>query len=218
VRRGATTRADDNCVCLAVAVIVCHQLSPAVEDVVLSLHALSAICLAGPYTLKSGVQSPFYIDLRRIVSYPQVLKQVSEVMYDMVRARPFDVICGVPYTALPIATLMASTHAKPMVRDVRQFLGSGSSTRSGTTAWYLSRFLSLSLSLSLFQTGWFRDLTEDGIEPNPGPPHCLKVVEAGAFESVRPTDSLRFFCHDQHRSEYYPAAVRVRSAQPIDAI
>lgn len=89
--------------------------SSSVEELVLALHSIHAICLNGPYRLKSGLESPFYIDLRLIVSHPSLLRRVSQAMYDLVRARHFDVICGVPYTALPIATLMADQHDTPMV-------------------------------------------------------------------------------------------------------
>ena len=91
-----------------------RTVSNDVKDLILSLFDISAIKF-GSFTLKSGLSSPIYIDLRMIISYPQLLNKVSTTMYELVKDKKIDVLCGVPYTALPISTLMAHNNNKPLV-------------------------------------------------------------------------------------------------------
>ena len=49
------------------------------------------------------------------ISYPEIMKEISEYMYQEVENVRYDLICGVPYTALPFATVISIFHNKPML-------------------------------------------------------------------------------------------------------
>ncbi|MEA4813066.1 MAG: orotidine-5'-phosphate decarboxylase [Anaerolineaceae bacterium] len=69
----------------------------------------------GQFTLASGKSSPVYLDLRRLVSFPDVLDLAVEAYIDQLVKLPYDTIAGVPYAALPIASIAANKMQKPMV-------------------------------------------------------------------------------------------------------
>src|SRR5690348_12777218 len=79
-----------------------------------ALHQIGAIKF-GTFTLKSGQTSKIYLDLRQIVSHPTILRHVAEAIWQTVKTCHADVICGVPYTALPIATCISLEHTIPMI-------------------------------------------------------------------------------------------------------
>lgn len=64
----------------------------------------------GSFTLKSGKVSPFYLDLRRLVSYSEQLKVVGAALANLLSQLPFDHIAAIPYAALPIG-VAASLHS-----------------------------------------------------------------------------------------------------------
>ncbi|PID87989.1 MAG: hypothetical protein CSB06_02685 [Bacteroidia bacterium] len=84
------------------------------ELFVLRLHDIEAIKF-GEFTLKSGLKSPFYINIRDMISYPRILNGIAKLIADKVQHLQFDYIAGIPYTALPIATLVADILDKSLI-------------------------------------------------------------------------------------------------------
>ena len=96
------------------------------ERLILELHEVRIIDF-GSFKLKSGLISPYYIDLRLLVTYPYLLELVSESIWERIRLIPFDLVVGVPYAALPIATTISIRHNKPLllVRKEKKDYGKG---------------------------------------------------------------------------------------------
>jgi orotate phosphoribosyltransferase len=88
--------------------------SHAKQQVIHELFTIGAIKL-GEFTLKSGAASPIYIDLRLIISYPNLLLLVSDLLWQLVADNQYDLICGIPYAALPIATCMSVKNNLPQI-------------------------------------------------------------------------------------------------------
>ncbi|KAH9510403.1 hypothetical protein Btru_043083 [Bulinus truncatus] len=86
----------------------------AVQALVVRLHEINAVKF-GDFKLKSGIQSPVYFDLRVIMSHPDVMVNVARLLWEKVSTLNFKSVCGVPYTALPFATIISAENKIPML-------------------------------------------------------------------------------------------------------
>ena len=80
----------------------------------------------GKFTLKIGIESPFYVDLRPLASDPKILKKLAEHLLEILpKDTKLDLICGVPYAALPMATVMSLLSGIPLIMKRKEAKGYG---------------------------------------------------------------------------------------------
>ncbi|XP_014206508.1 uridine 5'-monophosphate synthase [Copidosoma floridanum] len=84
------------------------------KELAIELYNVGAI-RTGSFITKVGLETPIYIDLRVIISYPQLLLRLSKSLWSLVDNKDFSHVCGVPYTALPIATVISTESNVPMI-------------------------------------------------------------------------------------------------------
>ena len=84
------------------------------QDLILQLYDIGCI-LFGEYVQASGQVSSHYIDLRKIISNPQIFHRVLTAYGDILKTLEFDRIAGIPYGSLPTATGLALDLNCPMI-------------------------------------------------------------------------------------------------------
>ena len=89
------------------------------SQLIFDLHTIGAIKF-GKFKLKSGIISPFYLDLRILVSYPDVLRYSALAMAQILTTLKFDRIAAIPYAAMPIGTAIALEMNRPMIYPRRE--------------------------------------------------------------------------------------------------
>jgi len=75
---------------------------------------IQANCIKiGDFTLKNGSKSKYYFDMKNLISSPLLLAEIGDLIFKMLG--DFDIITGIPYGGLPIATYISTKYNKPMI-------------------------------------------------------------------------------------------------------
>jgi uridine monophosphate synthetase len=91
-----------------------HVSSVNKEQLANKLFDIGAIKF-GDFVLKSGLRSNSYVDMRVAISYPDVLHDLALCLKDIQDTCRADVVCAVPYAAVPVTTTLSMISGMPMV-------------------------------------------------------------------------------------------------------
>ncbi|MEM8857419.1 MAG: orotate phosphoribosyltransferase [Chloroflexota bacterium] len=84
------------------------------KDLAVALFDTGAIKF-GNFTLHSGKKSPIYIDLRIVVTYPDLLRKIAKAYASVLNAKEFDVLSAYPYAGLPLGVAVSLEMDKPLI-------------------------------------------------------------------------------------------------------
>jgi uridine monophosphate synthetase len=83
-------------------------------DLILQLYDVGCL-MFGEFVQASGAMFPYYVDLRKIISNPQLFHQVVSAYAEILQTLQFDRIAGIPYGSLPTATGLSLHLNVPMI-------------------------------------------------------------------------------------------------------
>ena len=77
----------------------------------------------GNFTLKSGMSSNFYVDIKSLFSNPEIMEALSTEIYliidDLIKREQLNkneiVICGLPYAGIPFTSYISLRYKIPMI-------------------------------------------------------------------------------------------------------
>lgn len=84
------------------------------EQLILQLHDINFIKF-GTFKLKSNIISPFYFDFRNLISYPKIMKSIINLFTNTINIHNYNIITGIPYTGVPIASYLSYKEDIPMI-------------------------------------------------------------------------------------------------------
>lgn len=84
------------------------------RDLILQLYDIGCI-IFGDHIQSSGAIFPYYVDLRQIISQPQIFHQILTAYAGILSKLEFDRIAGIPYGSLPTATGLSLRLDRPLI-------------------------------------------------------------------------------------------------------
>ncbi|MBW4257894.1 orotate phosphoribosyltransferase [Methanobacterium subterraneum] len=97
------------------------------KNFLISLLKDNQVIQFGKFTLSSGRESDFYVDMKKAITDPEILSQVAKIISHIIRDDEIDLVAGPALGAVPIATAVALNSHLPMLMIRKAQKGYGTS-------------------------------------------------------------------------------------------
>ena len=158
-----------------------------IAEVLLKINAFS-VNTKEPFKFVSGILSPIYTDIRKIISFPKERKIIIDTAVEIVKKeiglKNFDVIAGGETAGIPLASWLSDRLNLPMVYVRKEPKGYG---KQRQTEGILEQGQKVLLFEDMMSTGGSKMNFFNGIKNDGGiMKHCLVIYEYG-YEEARKT-------------------------------
>lgn len=69
----------------------------------------------GNFKLKNKSYSPIYIDFRTLISFPKLLDNIVDAIWNLIKEKDLNLIFGVAYGGIPITSIISNKYKIPMI-------------------------------------------------------------------------------------------------------
>lgn len=81
----------------------------------------------GKFLLSSGKESDYYVDMKKAITQPEILKIIAEIINEMIKDDRISKIAGPALGAVPLATAISLESQKPLLMIRKEKKGYGTS-------------------------------------------------------------------------------------------
>ena len=69
----------------------------------------------GEFKLKNGEISEYYFNMKNLISYPKLLIEVTNKLFNLTKDIEYDLLCGVPLGGIPLACQISIKNNIPLI-------------------------------------------------------------------------------------------------------
>lgn len=97
------------------------------KDYLINLLKENEVFLKGDFTLSSGKKSDYYINMKKAITYPEILSAIAKLITEKIKDEKLDKVAGPALGAVPIATAVSLESNLPLLMIRKEQKGYGTS-------------------------------------------------------------------------------------------